>query len=65
MQPALCNRAYVLLCVFVRKAAAALVTVSAGDRQLLDSDRETFSLHLSLSLSALRMCALILSVCPI
>lgn len=63
MQPALCNRAYVLLCVFVRKAAAALVTVSAGDRQLLDSDRETFSLHLSLS--ALRMCALILSVCPI
>lgn len=51
MQPALCNRAYVLLCVFVRKAAAALVTVSAGDRQLLDSDRETFSLHLSLSLS--------------
>lgn len=42
------------MCVFVRKAAAALVTVSAGDRQLLDSDRETFSLslsHLSLSLS--------------
>lgn len=37
------------MCVFVRKAAAALATVSAGDRQLLDSDRETFSLHLSLS----------------
>lgn len=46
----------ITVCVFVRKAAAALVTVSAGDRQRLDSDRETFSLHLSLSLSPEDVC---------
>lgn len=60
MQPALCNRAYVLLCVFlcVKQQQHLLQYQPVTGSCSTVTERPSVYISLSLSLSALRMCAL-------